>query len=581
MGPDDDEFDLRPGRIGKDRKAARQSQRFVGQVSQAIQKAGGRRPATRSARGGGGPGARGRGARLRALGSDRRQVIVKTRIVRHSGSRYRAAPLARHIRYLEREGVTRDGAPAHMFDAASDRADVRGFAARCEDDRHHFRFIVSPEDAGQLADLRAFTRELMSQAEKDLGTRLDWVAVDHWNTDNPHIHVLVRGRADDGADLVIDGDYLTRGLRERAKDLVTLELGPRSAREIEASLLREVSAERWTSLDAALRGLARPEPGQVDLRPGGPPLEPALRNALLGRAQTLERLGLAQPLGPARWTLAADLQARLRDLGTRGDIIKTLHKAMSRDGATPDPARFALQPDTPSDPIVGRLVARGLHDELSGAAYAVVEGVDGRSHHLRFADLEDTSDARPGAVVELRVWTDGQDRTRTSLAVRSDLSLEAQITADGATWLDRQLVSKAPLQTADGFGAAVREALEARTAHLVDAGLAQRTGDRVTYARGLLETLRRRELARTRAALAAATGLHAQAPEEGDAVAGVYRRRLDLASGRFAMVDDGLGFSLVPWRPALEAHLGRHVSGAMGARSQVAWSFERARGLGL
>jgi len=90
-----------------------------------------------------------------------------------------------------------------MFDAASETADVRTFAERCEDDRHHFRFIVSPEDAGEMEDLRAFTRELMTDAERDLGTHLDWVAVDHWNTDNPHIHVLVRGRGDDGQDLVI------------------------------------------------------------------------------------------------------------------------------------------------------------------------------------------------------------------------------------------------------------------------------------------------------------------------------------------------------------------------------------------
>ena len=117
-----------------------------------------------------------------------------TRIVRHHGGRFRSAPLSKHVAYLKREGVTRDGADARMFDATSDDADTRTFAERCEEDRHHFRLAVSPEDAGQMADLRAFTRELMKDAEHDLGTGLDWVAVDHWNTDNPHIHVLVRGR---------------------------------------------------------------------------------------------------------------------------------------------------------------------------------------------------------------------------------------------------------------------------------------------------------------------------------------------------------------------------------------------------
>ena len=140
------------------------------------------------------------------------------RIVRHRGGRFRSAPLSKHLAYLKREGVTRDGADARMFDAASDDADTKAFAERCEEDRHHFRFTVSPEDAGQMADLRAFTRELMKDAERDLGTGLDWVAVDHWNTDNPHIHVLVRGRADDGQDLVVSRDYISKGFRARAAE---------------------------------------------------------------------------------------------------------------------------------------------------------------------------------------------------------------------------------------------------------------------------------------------------------------------------------------------------------------------------
>ena len=115
------------------------------------------------------------------------------------------------------------------------------FAERCEEDRHHFRFTVSPEDAARMSDLRAFTRELMVEAERDLGTKLDWVAVDHWNTDNPHVHVLVRGRGDDGKDLVISRDYISRGLRARAADRVTLELGPPQRARDQLQLLRRKS----------------------------------------------------------------------------------------------------------------------------------------------------------------------------------------------------------------------------------------------------------------------------------------------------------------------------------------------------
>ena len=157
-----------------------------------------------------------------------------------------------------------------MFDARSEVADEQAFAERCRDDRHHFRFIVSPEDAAHLESLRTFTRELMADAERDLGTQLDWVAVDHWNTDNPHVHILIRGRADDGKDLVISRAYISQGFRERAAERVAVELGPRSEREIRSALEREVGAERWTNLDRALRDNADARAGVVDLRPGAP-----------------------------------------------------------------------------------------------------------------------------------------------------------------------------------------------------------------------------------------------------------------------------------------------------------------------
>jgi type IV secretory pathway VirD2 relaxase len=123
------------------------------------------------------------------------------------------APLGAHLSYLRREGVTRDDHPARMFDAESENADIAAFAERAAGDRHHFRFVVSPEDAADLTDLHAYTRDLVGEMERDLGTSLDWVAVDHWNTDNPHVHLIVRGKETDGRDLVIHREYITRGLR--------------------------------------------------------------------------------------------------------------------------------------------------------------------------------------------------------------------------------------------------------------------------------------------------------------------------------------------------------------------------------
>src|SRR5262249_51825160 len=159
------------------------------------------------------------------------------------------------------------------------------------DDRHHFRFIVGPEDATEMTDLKAFTRDLVSQVESDLGTRLDWVAIDHWNTDNPHVHLLVRGVAQDGSDLVISRDYISHGLRSPPDPLVSADLGPKPEHEIRSALEREVEAERWTRLDAAIR-MTADETGFIDLRLDQPGAgDPEARRLAVGRLQKLERMG--------------------------------------------------------------------------------------------------------------------------------------------------------------------------------------------------------------------------------------------------------------------------------------------------
>lgn len=582
-----DDLRPRPGRIRDRGPSGRRATRFVGEVLRAARKAG-HMGARFGQAGRGTTIGRGRFARSAAgLTRAARRVVVKARVVRHAGTRFRSAPLARHIGYLQRDGVGQDGRDADLFGREGDSLDARAFADACADDRHHFRFIVAPEDAQRLEDLRAFTRDLMARAERDLGTRLDWAAVDHWNTDNPHVHILVRGKAGDGRDLVISRDYIAHGLRARAEELVGLELGPRSAREIASDLERQVGAERWTDLDRSMRALADDHAGILDLRRGTPePRDPELRRLMIGRAQKLERLGLALPVLPAVWELKPGAEATLRDLGMRGDIVKTMHRAMA-GGPERAATDFVIE-GTPAAPVLGRLVARGLQDDHQGTAYAIIDGVDGRVHHLRFPDIEATGDTAPGGIVETRVWApkDG-GRARLALVGRSDLDLAAQVGAEGATWLDRLQLARdrAPL-AGSGFGAEVRDALDRRAERLVAEGLARRQGGRVVFARDLLSRLRARELDSAAGRLSAETGLRRLKPQEGDPVDGTYRRRLDLASGRFAMIegfgpDGGLGFSLVPWTPQLDRHLGRSVSGMVGAGGGIDWTLGRRRGLSL
>jgi type IV secretory pathway VirD2 relaxase len=577
---DDTKFRIRPGRIRS--SGAQRARPFIAQALAAAKKAGA--GVSRSGRIVAGNRSRfGRGQRAsiqanRFITARSRGAVIKARVVRQSAG---SAPLATHLSYLRREGVTRDGEKARLFGPGGDDADPKAFAERCEGDRHHFRFIVSPDDAAEMADLKSFTRDLVDQMEKDLETRLDWVAVDHWNTEHPHVHLIVRGVRDDGQDLVISRDYIKYGMRDRARDLITQELGPHTDLDIRRTLDRQVDAERWTQLDRQLVRDAR-DTGVIDLAPR-PGEQPDLYHAQkVGRLRKLESLGLSDQIGPGQWVIDGNAEAILRGLGERGDIIKRMHRALTERGIERGSASYVLAAEGLDTPIVGRLVDRGLDDELKGSAYAVVDGVDGRTHHIKLPDLDAAGDSAPGSIVELRRFDDAKGERRVAIAVRSDLDIEQQITASGATWLDQQNIAREPVALSDGgFGAEVRHALDRRAEHLIEQGLADRNGQRVTFARNLIDTLRARELETLGEKLTAETGQPFNRAGSGEYVAGSYRQRFTLASGRFAMIDDGLGFQLVPWTPSLEKQLGRHVSGVARDDGGIDWSFGRKRGLGL
>ncbi|RWB70423.1 MAG: DUF3363 domain-containing protein [Mesorhizobium sp.] len=577
---DEWELRVRPGRIRSTR--AQSSRPFVAQALAAAQKAGS--SVSRSGRIGSGKRwqfGRGRSASIQAnrlLTGRSRVATIKTRVVRHSKH---GAPLSTHLNYLSREGVTRDDAKARMFGPEIDDASTTDFVARCKDDRHHFRFIVSPEDAVEMADLKSFTRDLMGLMQKDLGTSLDWIAIDHWNTDNPHVHVILRGQADDGQDLVISRDYISRGMRDRASDLITQELGPRSDLEIRRYVQRQVEAERWTGLDRQLVRDAR-DNGVIDLAPHADRLPDEFTAPKLGRLRKLETLGLAEQLGPGQWLVGEKAEATLREMGERADIIKRLHRAFSDCDIERGSSSYVLAAENVDGTIVGRLIERGLDDELKGTAYAIVDGIDGRCHHVRLADLEAAGDGAPGSIVELRKFVDAQGRRRLALAVRSDLDIDRQVVAEGATWLDRQALARPAAGLSDGgFGAEVRQALDRRAEQLVGLGLAERQPTGTVFAGNLIETLRRRELHALGSRLAAQTGQPFNRAGKGQFVSGTYSQRFALASGRFAMIDDGFGFELVPWTPSLERHVGKHVSGVIRGDGGTDWNFGRKLSLGL
>jgi hypothetical protein len=223
----------------------------------------------------------------------------------------------------------------------------------------------------------------MTQAEKDLGTKLDWVAVDHFNTGHPHSHILVRGKDDQGKDLIIAREYITKGLRQRAVDLVNLDLGPRTDHEIMRANLREIEQERFTGIDRRLLRAVDAE-GLVSPRHRDG-LEQSLR---AGRLATLGRMGLADEEQRGRWRLAENLEPTLREMGRRGDIIATMDREVRSRALAVSPIDYAVYDpaDMEAQPVVGQVVTRGLSDEQTDREYLIVDAIDGRTHYVEIGE---------------------------------------------------------------------------------------------------------------------------------------------------------------------------------------------------
>lgn len=300
----------------------------------------------------------------------RQRVIVKALVSRQMGSgAARGAALARHVAYLGRAGAGADGARPDFFDRERDGVDAAGAAAGWSVDRHHFRFIVSPEHGERISDFPAYVREVMRRISADLGEPgLAWVATAHFDTDQPHAHVLVRGRRADGRDLVIPRDYVGYGFRARAQEVAQERLGDLSRADAERRVWRETQADRFTGFDRRLLAAIDGE-GLIE-DPGG--RGGAWAALTRGRLLHLERLGLAARVG-GRYRLDPDLEPRLRALQLRTDIIRTLNQRHLEGAAAVGLMRGGR--------VRGEVVRSGFHDELGARPYAVVRDAGGLEHY--------------------------------------------------------------------------------------------------------------------------------------------------------------------------------------------------------
>ncbi|MEL7102538.1 MAG: DUF3363 domain-containing protein [Pseudomonadota bacterium] len=575
-----------------------------------------------------------------------RRVMIKARVHRLSGSG--AGTQRAHISYLERDGAGKDKDPAEFYGDVSEGLDGQDWLKEHADERHHFRFIVSPEDGEKLQELKPFIRDLISQMEIDLETKLDWIAVDHYNTEHPHTHIVMSGKRDDGEDLVIPKDYLSHGMRERGSAFLTRELGLQTEAELVAKLERETTLRKVTRMDRILM--------QEMGRNGTINLDNLRRNRshYNERLHTLRSMGLAHHQSGGIWSVDDQLDVALNALEKSDTIAVRIGHAVRSAGLD----RISAHEQGPfkyGDAVHGRLLKIGYDDELMDRRYAIVDGLDRRVHHFDLG-VSFPKDLKPGDMVEIKTRSPGalgMDQTVADVAAQNrgiysfakhkqsnpkvgakhlamienriaaleraglvqrfhgdaysigpdfvdrvdeyfgkaakrspnivrkleGRAFESQVRAFGETWLDQQLAGQAvePIGGA-GLDGDVRTAMDARMKRHFQRGIVNNR-DAEALNDDHLKFLQKEGMLHASLDIAKETGLTYRAIQPGDRIEGTFKRVHQTEHAKFAIIDRGREFSLVPWKRSLEKLRDRPIKITMSRTRDIAWTIDRTRGL--
>ncbi|MEQ9586757.1 MAG: DUF3363 domain-containing protein [Parvibaculaceae bacterium] len=575
-----------------------------------------------------------------------RRVYIQARIQRLSGS---GSALQRaHISYLEREGAGRGDDRALFYNDRAEGVSGQDWLKEHGDERHYFRFIVSPEDGEKLGDLKPFIRDLVSQMEIDLETRLDWIAVDHFNTEHPHTHIVMSGRRDDGTDLVIPRDYIAGGIRERGSALLTRELGLQTEAELSAKLEQEIAQRKMTRLDRVLAAQMQRE-GRIDLS-----LVARNRAHYQARLRGLRQMGLAEHVNGSVWQVDEKLGPKLHAIEHADTVARRIERALQEKGLDRMSAPQGAAYDS-AERVTGRLLKIDHADELIGSRYGIVDGLDGRVHHVAFGtqvfeglspgDMVEVMPRAPGVlnmdreIAEIAAQNDGvysaaahrrfEPAARRAYLAMFERRLQAlekqglvtgrtgdhwpipprfldkvddhsaalakrapslvrklegrdfdhQVRACGETWLDQHLAGTAPEPLSEaGLGGEVRAAMTKRMAVLYERGLVH---DQLatSLTRDQIKQLQQDGLTHAAGEVERQTGLTYTPLKAGASLQGTFEQTYTSPTEKYAIIEHGHQFALVPWSRELEKLRHRQIQVSMSPGMDLSWT--RGRSLGL
>lgn len=318
-----------------------------------------------------------------------RNVVVKARYVKNNGIGFKEKIKA-HLEYINRDHAGKEHQKAELFSEEDSKELLKNAAINFSESTHNFRFIVSPED-GDKIDLKEFTKNLIKTIENDLDTKLGWVASCHYDTNEPHVHLVVDGKNSAGEKLLMTRDYISRGIRNRASEIINNKLGLRTRDDVVQQLVLSVNKNNKNYLDIKIKNIVKD--GVLSLEKFNNEKQDDISKELLEkRLSYLQIKGLAIKFGEHEWSIKENYLESLRELSRTSSIVERLSQSFSIDKELCE----LVSPQTLSGKSHnGQVIARGYVNEIDDQHYLIIKTEQAK---YLYVELEKYSEKTPAKV---------------------------------------------------------------------------------------------------------------------------------------------------------------------------------------
>lgn len=482
------------------------------------------------------------------------RVIIKATYKILSNPAEARRSLKMHMDYIMRQG-TGDSPPFSRDQKDMDSENVRNF--KNDDNEKTFRFIISPENAKMFkddAEFKNYIQDVMTQLSHDLQIpQLNWLAENHYDTDNPHCHVLLKGLSKEGKDVTIPKEYLKSNFRKMSEEIATNYLGARSIKDLQAAKYAEVDAERFTNIDAKIIASLKnnvfiPLPSSEICTN----LEKEETRLITLRLHTLTRLGLVKQFDKSNYAVHPDLKEKLQAMPLEKDIIKKLAH-LSKKHSIDKNANY--HPNIETAPITGTVIDKGYFDEATESKYIIILDINRMTHYVKLSRFSEISgnESNIGDLVTISSKASmSKEFTAVIVDKISTLTLNDQIDYNGVTYLDRIIANKAYIfENPNNYQKELSESVTKRIQYLISQGKLFNIQNEHKFKKGYWDDGEVLEHGRVSSDFQQVY----KVMQEGESFVGKLIDTKVFQNGTHAIISNGKEFVVIPLKPKMIDHL--------------------------